>query len=54
MSRVALAIFFCVAFSALVNAGQRRIAYSRGEKIFVADPDGTHSKKIAEGDWPEI
>src|SRR5206468_554682 len=40
--------------SALVNAGQRKIAYSRGEKIFVADPDGTHSKKIADGDWPEI
>ena len=38
MSRVALAIFVCVVFSALVNAGQRKIADPRGEKIFVADP----------------
>jgi TolB protein len=48
------AIFVCVAFSTLVNAEQRKIAYERGEKIFVADPDGTHSKKIAEGALPEI
>ena len=54
MSRVALAIFVCVAFSALVNAGSAKSRTTRGEKIFVADPDGTHSKKIAEGDWPEI
>jgi len=54
MKQFIVAIFVCVAFSALVNAGQRKIAYSRGEKIFVADPDGTHSKKIADGDWPEI
>jgi TolB protein len=46
--------FFCVAFSALVNAAPRKIAYERGEKIFVADADGTHSKKIAEGALPEI
>ena len=44
----------CVAFSALVNAGQRKIAYDRGGKIFVADVDGTQSKKIADGSWPEI
>jgi TolB protein len=49
-----VAIFFCIACFALVNAGQRKIAYDRNGKIFVADLDGTHSKKIAEGDWPEI
>ena len=54
MKQFIVAIFFCVAFSALVNAGQRKIAYSRGENIFVADADGTHSKKIAGGGWPEI
>jgi Tol biopolymer transport system component len=54
MKQFIVAIFLSVAFYALVNAGQRKIAYERGEKIFVADPDGTHSKKIAEGALPEI
>jgi TolB protein len=54
MKQFIVAIFLCVAFSALVNAGQRKIAYERGEKIFVADVDGTHSKKIADGTWREI
>jgi len=48
------AIFLCVAFCALVNAGERKIAYERREKIFVADADGAHPKKIAEGALPEI
>jgi TolB protein len=54
MKQFILAICLCVGFSALVNAEQRKIAYDRSGKIFVADVDGTHSKKIAEGDWPEI
>jgi TolB protein len=54
MKHLVLTIFLCVAFSALVEAGQRKIAYDRNGKIFIADVDGTHSKKIAEGDWPEI
>ena len=54
MKQLTVAIFLCVAFSALVNAAQRKIAYQHGEKIFVADADGTHSKKIAEGALPEI
>ena len=48
-----VAIFLCVPFCALVNAAQRKIAYDRGGKIFVADVDGTHSRKIADGAWPE-
>src|SRR5882757_8501367 len=47
-------ICFCVALSELVHAADRKIAYDRVGKIFVANVDGTHSKKIAEGDWPEI
>lgn len=54
MKQIIVAIFVCVAFSALVNAAERKIAYDRGGKIFVAEVDGTHSKKIAEGAWPEI
>jgi len=54
MKQFIVAIFLCVAFTALLNAAQRKIAYDRRGKIFVADVDGTHSKKIAEGGWPEI
>src|SRR5438046_5332781 len=54
MKQIIAAIFVCVAFSAFVNAAQRKIAYDRGENILVADVDGTHSKKIADGSWPEI
>jgi len=54
MKQFIAAIFLCVAFSALVSAAQRKIAYERGEKIFVADAAGTHSKKVAEGALPEI
>ena len=44
MKQFIVAIFLCVAFSALVNAGQRKIAYERGQNIFVADADGMRSK----------
>ena len=53
MKQIIVAIFVCVAFSALVNA-ERKIAYDRNGKIFVANADGTHSKKIADGSWPEV
>ena len=48
MKQFIVAILVCVAFFALVNAGQRKIAFERAENIFVADVDGTHAKKIAE------
>lgn len=54
MRYLIVAVVLCVTFCGIVNAEQRRIAYSRSGKIFVADVDGTHSKKVAEGDWPEI
>src|SRR5262245_65118220 len=54
MKQLIVAIFLCVAFSAVVNAAQRKIAYDRRGKIFVADVDGSHSKKVADGSWPEI
>ena len=54
MKRLVVTIFFCVTFCAQAPAGPRKIAYDRSGKIFVADLDGTHSKKVAEGDWPEI
>ena len=54
MKQFIVAIVLCVEFSALVSAAHRKIAYERGERIFVADSDGTHSKKVAEGALPEI
>ena len=54
MKQLTFAIFLCVAFSALSNAAQRKIAYEHGDNIFVADVDGKHPKKIAAGALPEI
>jgi TolB protein len=54
MKQLIVAILLCVAFCPLVRAGQRKIAYERDEKIFVADVDGTHAKKIADGALAEI
>ena len=54
MKRFAIVLFICLTFFALANAAQRKIAYERGENIFVADTDGSHSKKIAVGALPEI
>jgi TolB protein len=54
MKPLAIVSVLCIAFSALGHAGQRKIAYERGDNIFVADIDGTHQKKIATGACPEI
>src|SRR5215470_20437961 len=54
MKQWTVVIFLCFSFSTVVHAAPRKIAYDRNGKIFVADVDGTHPKKIAEGDWPEI
>jgi TolB protein len=54
MKPLTLAIFLCVALTALSRAAQRKIAYEHRDNIFVADIDGTHQKKIAAGALPEI
>src|SRR6266496_663095 len=54
MKQFTVAIFLCIAFFELSNAAQRKIAYERGENIFVADLDGTHAKKVAAGALPDI
>jgi len=54
MKRLSFAIFLCVAFSMVSHAAQRKLAYEHGENIFVADVDGKHPKKIADGALPEI
>jgi len=47
MKPLTLAIFLCIALSALGHAAQRKIAYEHRDNIFVADIDATHPKKIA-------
>ena len=54
MERIALCLFVCVALCGLISAAERKIAYEHDEKIFVANVDGTHAKKIADGALPEI
>src|ERR1700756_2370270 len=54
MKRVTIALVICFSLSAGTNAAERKIAYERGENIFVANGDSTHSKKIAAGALPEI
>src|SRR6266699_7073046 len=54
MKPLTLAIFLCIALSALGHAAQRKIAYEHRDNIFVADIDGTHQKKIAAGSLPDI
>jgi TolB protein len=54
MKRFAVVLFVCVAFSAWGNAAQQKIAYERGEDIFVANLDGSQPQKIGDGASPEI
>ena len=54
MKPLTVAIFLCVAFSALSHAAPRKIAYEHRDDIFVADTDGTHQRKIAAGALAEI
>jgi TolB protein len=54
MNRIALYLFVCIASCGLIGAAERKIAYEQDEKIFVANADGTHAKKIADGALPEI
>jgi TolB protein len=54
MKPLTIAAFLCIAFSALSDAAERKIAYEHRDNIFVANVDGTHQKKIATGALPEI
>ena len=54
MNRIGPYLFVCVALCGPIGAEERKIAYERDEKIFVANLDGTHAKKIADGALPAI
>jgi TolB protein len=53
MNRIAY-LFVCVVLCGPIGAAERKIAYEHDEKIFVANLDGTHPKKIADGALPAI
>jgi TolB protein len=50
----AIGLCICISFSGLSNAAQQKIAFERGEDVFVADLDGNHAKEIATGALPAI
>ena len=54
MKRITFFLLSCIASFTFSDAAQRKIAFEHRENIFVADIDGTHQKKIANGALPEI
>ena len=54
MKTLALRIFFCLGLAALAAGTERKLAFERGNSVWVANVDGTAAKKIAAGDLPNI
>src|SRR5438094_2535617 len=54
MKTSALCIFFSLALVTFAVDTQRKIAFERGNNIWVANIDGSHAKKIAAGALPKI
>ncbi len=49
-----LAVFVCSALALHAGDAPRKLAFSRGDAIYVANLDGTSPKKVASGAWPKI
>lgn len=49
-----LAVVFCSTLALHAGDTPRKVAFSRGDAIYVASLDGTGAKKIASGAWPRI
>ena len=54
MKAFAFSIFFCLSLTALAGDPQRKIAFERGNNVWVANLDGAAAKKIAAGALPNI
>jgi TolB protein len=50
----ALSIFFGLTLITLATAAERKIAFCRGDEVWVANVDGAGAKKICSGAWPDI
>lgn len=49
-----LAVLVCATLAAHAGDAPRKLAFSRGDAIYVANLDGTSPKKVASGAWPKI
>jgi TolB protein len=47
-------VFFLLVFAALATDSQQKIAFERGENVWIANLDGSDAKKIATGSLPNI
>ena len=54
MKAFAFWMFFCFNLAALAVGPQRKIAFERGDNVWIANLDGTAVKKIADGSLPNI
>ncbi len=54
MKRFAFCISFCIVIGAFAAGPQRKIAFERGNSVWVANLDGTAAKKIVAGSLPNI
>ena len=54
MRRVISVVVALASFSATAFPADRHVAFERNNSVYVANPDGTNEKKIADGIFPAI
>jgi TolB protein len=54
MKRLAICISLFLTLSGLASGAQRKIAFERGDNVWIANLDGTDAKKVAAGSLPNI
>jgi TolB protein len=54
MNRLTITAAFCLVLSTAAMAGPVRLAFERDNAVWIADADGTHTRKIADGSSPDI
>jgi TolB protein len=54
MKRFAICISLFLTLSGLASGAQRKIAFERGDNVWIANLDGSDAKKVAAGSLPDI
>jgi TolB protein len=54
MKRLAICISLFLTLSGLTSGAQRKIAFERGDNVWIANLDGSDAKKVAAGSLPNI
>jgi TolB protein len=54
MKRLAICISLFLTLSGLASGAQRKIAFERGDNVWIANLDGSDAKKVAAGSLPDI